>query len=135
MLANDYTQINDNGFGIVATNNALAELVSVFTYYCHIGYFANNGSQIRSLTGNNSYGTFGLVSAGSDPDEVPLAGTLLQPMVQPAKIHQINQSCYYYDCARHPQMAASSTTWICWIQLVMYLLKLALMLRVFFDIL
>lgn len=92
MLANDYTQINDNGFGIVATNNALAELVSVFTYYCHIGYFANNGSQIRSLTGNNSYGTFGLVSAGSDPDEVPLDGTLLQPMVQPAKIHQINQS-------------------------------------------
>jgi len=92
MLANDYTQINDNGFGIVATNNALVELVSVFTYYCHIGYFANNGSQIRSLTGNNSYGTFGLVSAGSDPDEVPLAGTLVQPMVQPAKIHQINQA-------------------------------------------
>ena len=91
MLANDYTQINDNGYGVIATNNALAELVSVFTYYCHIGYFSNNGSQIRSLTGNNSYGTFGLVSAGSDPDEVPLAGTLLQPMIQPAKFHQVDQ--------------------------------------------
>lgn len=91
MLANDYTQINDLGYGIVATNNALSELVSVFTYYCHIGYYSRNGSQIRSLTGNNSYGNFGLVSEGSDPDEQARDAVLSQNMNQPVKIYTVDQ--------------------------------------------
>ena len=86
MLANDYTQLNDNGFGIVAHNNALTEQVSTFTYYCHTGYYASNGSQIRSLTGNNSYGTYGLVSEGSDPDEIPEDTALAADMVFPCKV-------------------------------------------------
>jgi hypothetical protein len=88
MLANDYTQLNDNGYGVIATNNALSELVSVFTYYCHTGYIAANGSQIRSLTGNNSYGIYGLVSEGADPDEIPQDATLNQDMVFPCKTFQ-----------------------------------------------
>ena len=88
MLANDYTQLNDNGYGVIANNNALTELVSVFTYYCNTGYIASNGSQIRSLTGNNSYGVYGLVSAGADPDEIPQDATLNQDMVFPAKVFQ-----------------------------------------------
>ena len=91
MLANDYTQINDLGYGVIATNNALSELVSVFTYYCHTGYYSRNGSQIRSLTGNNSYGTFGMVAEGSDPDEVARVASLVQPLVQPAKIYVVEQ--------------------------------------------
>ena len=91
MLANDYTQINDLGYGVIATNNALSELVSVFTYYCHTGYYSRNGSQIRSLTGNNSYGTFGMVAEGSDPDEVSRVASLVQPLVQPAKIYVVEQ--------------------------------------------
>ena len=90
MLANDYTQINDLGYGVICNNNALAELVSVFTYYCHTGYYSRNGSQIRSLTGNNSYGTFGLVSEGSDPDEVAQIGDLEQNLVQPCKIFRVD---------------------------------------------
>ena len=35
MLANDFTQVNDLGFGALLVNNALAELVSMFTYYYH----------------------------------------------------------------------------------------------------
>jgi len=88
MLANDYTQLNDNGYGVIANNNALTELVSVFTYYCNTGYIASNGSQIRSLTGNNSYGVYGLVSSGADPDEIPQDATLNQDMVFPAKVFQ-----------------------------------------------
>lgn len=91
MLANDYTQINDLGYGIVANNNALAELVSVFTYYCNVGYYSRNGSQIRSLTGNNSYGNFGLVSEGSDPDEQARPAVLAQNLVQPVKVYTIEQ--------------------------------------------
>ena len=95
MLANDYTQINDLGYGIVVNNNALAELVSVFTYYCHTGYYSRNGSEIRSLTGNNSYGTFGMVGEGSDPDEVAREVTLAQNMVQPAKVFAVTQELLF----------------------------------------
>ena len=49
LLANDYTQVNDLGYGLVVTNGALSEQVSTFTYYCETGMFANNGGQIRSL--------------------------------------------------------------------------------------
>lgn len=95
MLANDYTQINDLGYGVVVNNNALSELVSVFTYYCHTGYYSRNGSEIRSLTGNNSYGVFGMVSEGSDPDEVAREATLAQNMVQPAKVFAATQELVF----------------------------------------
>ena len=85
MLANDFTQINDLGFGCIAVNNALSELVSMFTYYCHTGYLAKDGSQIRSIAGNNSYGIYGLVAEGSDPDEIATDVTLAADMVFPAK--------------------------------------------------
>lgn len=91
MLANDYTQINDLGYGVICNNNALAELVSVFTYYCHTGYYSRNGSQIRSLTGNNSYGNYGMVAEGSDPDEISRIATLAQNLVQPAKLYVVDQ--------------------------------------------
>jgi hypothetical protein len=95
MLANDYTQLNDLGYGIICNNNALSELVSVFSYYAHIGYYSRNGSQIRSLSGNNSYGTFGMVSEGSDPDEVSRIVDLEQNLVQPVKIYSVTQELVF----------------------------------------
>jgi hypothetical protein len=86
MLANDFTQVNDLGFGALLVNNALAELVSMFTYYCHTGYLALDGSQIRSLGGNNSYGVYGMVAEGSDPDEIATDVALAADMVFPAKV-------------------------------------------------
>ena len=91
MLANDFTQVNDLGYGVVVTNNGLSELVSVFTYYAHTGYLSLNGAQIRSLTGNNSYGNYGLVAEGSDPDEVAKTISLAQDLVQPVKIFSVDQ--------------------------------------------
>lgn len=92
MLANDFTQLNDLGYGVLATNNALSELVSVFTYYCHTGYLSLNGSQIRSLTGNNSYGFYGLVSEGSDPDEIAKQISVEQDLTQPVKMFVVDQT-------------------------------------------
>ena len=70
MLGNDFTQVNDLGYGVYTTNNARCELVSVFCYYNHISYLAENGSDIRSLNGSTAYGDFALVAKGSDPLEV-----------------------------------------------------------------
>jgi hypothetical protein len=86
ILGNDFTQINDLGFGLVALNGALSEMVSMFTYYNRASYYAKNGAEIRSLTGSSCYGEFGLVAEGSDPNEIPDAVNLRDDMVQPAKI-------------------------------------------------
>lgn len=85
MLGNDFTQVNDLGYGLVVTNGALSEMVSMFTYYCWVSYYSKNGSQIRSLTGSSCYGEFGLISEGSDPNEIPDAVALAQDMTLPAK--------------------------------------------------
>jgi len=74
MVSNDFTQIISDGIGAWITNNGRAELVSVFTYYSHVGYLAENGGRIRATNGNNSYGKFGSVAEGVDPDETPVAG-------------------------------------------------------------
>ena len=71
ILGNDFTQINDLGYGLVTNNGAFSEMVSMFTYYTHAAYYAANGSEIRSLNGSNGYGNFGLVAEGADPNEIP----------------------------------------------------------------
>ena len=71
MVSNDFTQVLSDGIGAWVLNNGRTELVSVFTYYCQVGYLAENGGVIRSAQGNNSYGTYGAVADGNNPDETP----------------------------------------------------------------
>jgi len=86
MLGNDFTQINDLGYGLVCVNGALSEMVSMFTYYCWTSYYSKNGSEIRSITGSSCYGEYGLVAEGADPNEVPDRVSLVEDMVDPAKV-------------------------------------------------
>lgn len=69
IVSNDFTQIISDGIGCHVLNGGRAELVSVFTYYSHIGMFAEQGGIIRATNGNSSYGTFGAIADGIDPDE------------------------------------------------------------------
>ncbi len=71
IVSNDFTQVISDGIGAWITNNGRAELVSVFTYYAHIGYLAEGGGRIRATNGNNSYGDFGAVAEGVDTSETP----------------------------------------------------------------
>ena len=71
MVSNDFTQVISDGIGAWVLNVGRAELVSVFTYYCNIGYLTTDGGIIRSTNGNNSYGNFGSVSIGVDQTEIP----------------------------------------------------------------
>ena len=71
IVSNDFTQVLSDGVGAWVTNNARAELVSVFSYYCHIGYLAQDGGIIRATNGNSSYGTYGTIADGIDATEVP----------------------------------------------------------------
>ena len=74
IVSNDFTQVISDGIGAWITNNGRAELVSVFSYYSHIGYLAEAGGRIRATNGNNSYGKFGSVAEGVDPDETAVTG-------------------------------------------------------------
>jgi hypothetical protein len=76
IVANDFTQIISDGIGYWASNNGLSELVSVFTYFCHIGYLSTDGGKLRGTNGNNSYGTYGSVAEGFDSTEVPITATV-----------------------------------------------------------
>lgn len=71
IVSNDFTQVLSDGIGAWVLNNGRAELVSVFTYYCHIGYLAEDGGIIRATNGNNSYGAYGAISDGIDATEIP----------------------------------------------------------------
>jgi len=89
MLSNDFTQINDLGYGLIAINKGLVETVSVFSYYCHTAFYAKSGGQIRSLNGSTAYGVYGLVAEGGDPLEVPDNITLADDMIQVARIYKL----------------------------------------------
>ena len=88
MLANDFTQVNDLGYGILCTNAGLTEQVSTFTYYCYTGYWALNGGQVRSVAGSNSNGVYGLRATGSDVTELPNAVNLAYNMMQSAHVYK-----------------------------------------------
>ena len=117
MLANDYTQVNDLGYGLFCNNAALSEQVSTFTYYNHTAFMSNNGSEIRALNCSNANGNFGLVADGADPNETVDAVTTLRNMQQPAKVYNDGDNSvglgaiahaagvftvHVYDCDYHP---------------------------------
>ncbi len=76
IVANDFTQVLSDGIGCWITNLGRAELVSVFSYYGHIGYLAENGGKIRATNGNSSYGAYGTVAEGVDETETPIVGAV-----------------------------------------------------------
>ena len=64
MVCDSFTQYNENGIGVSLTNNAYAQLVSIFTINTDIGIFASSGAQCDLTNSNSSFGNFGLVAAG-----------------------------------------------------------------------
>jgi hypothetical protein len=88
VVTTHFTNINDLGYTLIATNNALIEAVSLFTYYNFRAFYSTNGAQIRSLNGSNSYGIYGITAEGSDPTEVPSQAYLYYPMTQTAVIYK-----------------------------------------------
>jgi len=75
MLSNDWTQINDMGYGLFVTNSGISEAVGMFTYYCYNAYYASNGGEIRAVGGSSAHGVYALRAEGADPKEVPNAVT------------------------------------------------------------
>ena len=90
MVFHAFTNLNSNGVGFWVRYGAKSEIVSCFTYYCHVGYSTTTGGKIRALNGNNSYGTYGVVSDGYDPNENTVNGNVEGEMIEYADdgVHQ-----------------------------------------------
>ena len=88
IVANDFTQILSGGIGYWCVGEGKSELVSVFTYYCHIGYLAENGGKVRATNGNNSYGDYGSVAEGFSLSETPIT-CIVDNQVGEALVDQI----------------------------------------------
>lgn len=81
IVFHSYTCSNETGVGVWCKNGGKAEVVSCFTYFCHYGYAASSGGQIRSLNGNSSYGTYGAIAGGYDSSETAITGSLYGTMI------------------------------------------------------
>ena len=64
MVCDSFTQYNENGIGVSLTNDAYAQLVSIFTINTDIGIYASSGAQCDLTNSNSSFGNFGLVAVG-----------------------------------------------------------------------
>jgi hypothetical protein len=83
MVANDYTQVIQDGIGVWCTGpGALTECISVFSYYAYTAYFAEAGGRIRAANGNSSYGYYGVISQGYDLTETPISGVVYNQSLQ-----------------------------------------------------
>ena len=81
MLFHTYTAVHSDGLGIFLKNNANAEMISTFTYYCQVGFAAIGGSKIRSLNSSNAYGEYAVYSAGFDAGETANTGQVKGTML------------------------------------------------------
>jgi hypothetical protein len=64
MVCDSFTQYNENGIGVSITNNAYAQLVSIFTINCDIGIYVDSGGSCDLTNSNSSFGNIGLKAVG-----------------------------------------------------------------------
>ena len=64
MVCDAFTQYNEAGIGVSISNNAYAQLVSIFTIGCQIAIGCTSGGQCDLTNSNSSFGTYGLVADG-----------------------------------------------------------------------
>ena len=76
MCFDAFTQVLEGGAGFWCKGTAAMEIVSSFTYYHHMSYCSTGGGKIRAVSGNSSYGKYGCISRGFDPNEVTTDGTI-----------------------------------------------------------
>ena len=64
MVCDSFTQYNEAGIGVSITNNAYAQLVSIFTIGCEIAIYCDTGGQCDLTNSNSSFGIYGLYADG-----------------------------------------------------------------------
>ena len=79
MVCDSFTQYNENGIGVSITNNAYAQLVSIFTINCDKAIYVSTGGQCDLTNSNSSFGNFGLYAVGLGATQY--TGTVLNSVI------------------------------------------------------
>jgi len=79
MVCDSFTQYNEAGIGVSLSNNAYAQLVSIFTIACDIGIAATSGGQCDLTNSNSSFGRIGLFADGYG--DIEFFGTINTPII------------------------------------------------------
>jgi len=79
MVCDSFTQYNEAGIGVSLSNNAYAQLVSIFTIACDIGIAATSGGQCDLTNSNSSFGRIGLFADGFG--DIEFFGTINTPII------------------------------------------------------
>jgi hypothetical protein len=69
MVVDAFTQYNQGGIGIHIINNGYAQLVSVFTICCDVGFLTESGGSCSITNSNSSFGNYALKSIGVSPTQ------------------------------------------------------------------
>ena len=64
VVVDSFTAVNPNGVAYAVVNDALAQLVSVFTNWSRVGVWAHQGGQITTTNSNSSFGDYAFASTG-----------------------------------------------------------------------
>jgi hypothetical protein len=64
VVVDSYTAINPNGVGYAIVNDALVQLVSVFTNWSRVGIWTHLGGQVTITNSNCSFGDYAFASTG-----------------------------------------------------------------------
>lgn len=64
VVVDSFTAVNPNGVGYAVVNDALVQLVSVFTNWSRVGVWAHAGGQVTTTNSNTTFGDYAFASTG-----------------------------------------------------------------------
>ena len=100
MVCDSFTQYNENGIGVSLSNNAYAQLVSIFTIASDIGISCVSGGQCDLTNSNSSFGNVGLKADGVGA--VEFTGTTIGNVAADNDVFEINDLKDIQDRYRKP---------------------------------
>ena len=100
MVCDSFTQYNETGIGVSLTNNAYAQLVSIFTIGCDIAIYADSGGQCDLTNSNSSFGNVGLKADGYG--DVEFTGTTFASYIAGSDDFVVNNVVDVQDNPRKP---------------------------------
>jgi len=100
MVCDSFTQYNETGIGVSLTNNAYAQLVSIFTIGCDVAIYADSGGQCDLTNSNSSFGNVGLKADGYG--DVEFTGTTFGSYIAGSDDFVVNNVVDVQDNPRKP---------------------------------
>lgn len=88
VVVDSFTSVNPNGVAYSIVNNAIVQLVSVFTNWSRVGIWAHRGGQVTIVNSNATFGDYAFASTGF---RYQIAVTRLDETVKVASLSTVGE--------------------------------------------